>query len=78
MYARHINLLAGNLSDLKRILTTPRVTRNFRSIKFSNLEHMESFKLDVSTFVLEHVHHQFQVFRIANVFCHHSEIVTIQ
>ena len=78
MYARHINLLAGNLSDLKRTDINNTMSCNFRNIKFSNLEHMESFKLDVSTFVLEHVHHQFQVFRIANVFCHHSEIVTIQ
>jgi len=44
----------------------------------TDLEDVESFKLDVATFLLEHVHHQFQVVGAADVACHDGEVMTIQ
>ena len=39
---------------------------------------MESFKLYISRRVPKHHHHQLQVLRIADVFCHCGEIVPIK
>jgi len=39
---------------------------------------MECFKLDVSAVVSQQVHHQLQVLRPADVFCHDGEVVSIQ
>ena len=44
----------------------------------SYLEDVESFKLYISRRVPKHHHHQLQVLRIADVFCHCGEIVPIK
>ena len=43
-----------------------------------DLEDVECFKLNVATFLLQHVHHQFQVVCTADVTSHNGEVVTIQ
>lgn len=39
---------------------------------------MKGFKLDVSALVSQHVHHELQVLGLADVFGHHSEVVSVQ
>ena len=44
----------------------------------SDLEDVESFELNVATFLLQQVHHQLEIVSAANVACHDGEVVTIQ
>lgn len=39
---------------------------------------MESLKLDVPAVVSQQVHHQLQVLRFTDVFCHDSKIIPVQ
>ena len=43
-----------------------------------NLEDVESLKLNVATFLLQHVHHELEVVGAADVASHDREVVTIQ
>ena len=43
-----------------------------------NLENMEGLKLNVPRLLLQHVHHQLQVFGAGNVLCHHRKVVSIK
>lgn len=40
----------------------------------TDLENMESFKLDIFTLILEQVHHHLQVILVCDVACHDFEI----
>lgn len=44
----------------------------------SHLENMKRFKLDVPALVSQHVHHELEVFGLADVFRHHSEVMSVQ
>jgi len=46
--------------------------------KRKNLKHVESFKLDVATFLFQHVHHQFEIVSTADVARHDRKVVTVQ
>ena len=43
-----------------------------------NLEDVESFKLDVSAFLLEHVHHQLEIVSGTDVARHDGEVMAVQ
>lgn len=43
-----------------------------------HLEDVEGLELDVGTLVSEHIHHQLEVLRLADVACHHREVVSVQ
>ena len=42
------------------------------------LEDVEALELDVATFLAQHVHHQLQVVRVADVARHDCEVVSIK
>ena len=42
------------------------------------LEHMKSLKLNIPTFVSQHIHHQFQVIRVRNVLGHDIEVCPVK
>lgn len=39
---------------------------------------MEGLKLDVGTLVSKEIHHELQILRLADVACHHCEVVSVQ
>lgn len=39
---------------------------------------MESLELDVAAFIPQQVHHEFEILRLADVFRHDGEIVTVK
>ena len=43
-----------------------------------NLEDVESFKLDVSAFLLEHVHHQLEIVSGTDVARHDGEVMAVK
>jgi len=43
-----------------------------------DLKDVESFKLNVATFLLQHVHHELEVVSAADVAGHDCEVMTIQ
>lgn len=42
------------------------------------LKDMEGLKLDVGTLVSKEIHHKLQILRLADVACHHCEVVPVQ
>lgn len=44
----------------------------------THLENMKRFKLDVPTLVSQHVHHELEVLGLADVFRHHSKVMSVQ
>ena len=50
----------------------------FVGIGHKHFEDVESFELDVTTPIPQHVHHELQVLRIGNVLCHDGEVMTIE
>lgn len=39
---------------------------------------MKGFKLDVPALVSQHIHHELEVLGLADVFRHHSEVMSVQ
>jgi len=48
------------------------------NISSSNLEDVESFKLNVATFFFQHVHHQLEVVGVGDIPGHDGEVVAVQ
>lgn len=44
----------------------------------THLENMKRFKLDVPALVSQHIHHEFEVLGLADVFRHHSKVMSVQ
>lgn len=44
----------------------------------THLEDVKRFKLDVPALVSQHIHHELEVLGLADVFRHHSEVVSVQ
>lgn len=44
----------------------------------THLEDVKGFKLDVPALVSQHIHHELEVLGLADVFRHHSEVVSVQ
>ena len=43
----------------------------------THLEHMESLKLYVFTFLSQHIHHKLKVFLITNIPSHHIKVMPV-
>ena len=44
----------------------------------TNFENVEGFELYASTFLSQHIHHQFEILRVGDVFGHDVEVVPIE
>ena len=44
----------------------------------TNLEYMEGLKLDIATFLAEHIHHELEIFWTTDVPRHRREVVPIK
>lgn len=44
----------------------------------THLENMKGFKLDVPALVSQHIHHELEVLRLADVFRHDGEVMSVQ
>lgn len=75
---RYFKIIIEQISSKKicRISCSTSIINTFFFL--AHLEDMERFKLDVSAVVSQHVHHQLQVLCPTDVFCHDSEVVSIQ
>lgn len=63
---------------INRWIMSSRVSFTFLKKGQIYLEDMEGLKLDVGTLVSEEIHHELEILRLADVACHHGEVVSVQ